>query len=70
MREISRICRERGVLLHMDMVHRLGNRCRPFPVDAAGFAAHKFDGRKGGWISFPAQRSFDPADHVRRRARK
>jgi cysteine desulfurase len=63
MREISRICRERGVLLHSDMVQSFGKMPLVIPspstslrsaqddirslVDAASFAAHKFYGPKG-----------------------
>jgi cysteine desulfurase len=47
-REISRICRERGVLLHMDMVQSFGKIDADLSlVDAASFAAHKFYGPKG-----------------------
>jgi cysteine desulfurase len=48
MREISSICRERGVLLHSDMVQSFGKiDTDPSLVDAASFAAHKFYGPKG-----------------------
>ena len=48
MREISRICRERGVLLHSDMVQAFGKlEIDVSLVDAASFAAHKFYGPKG-----------------------
>jgi cysteine desulfurase len=48
MREISRICRERGVLLHSDMVQSFGKIDTDLSlVDAASFAAHKFYGPKG-----------------------
>ena len=48
MREISRICRERGVLLHSDMVQSFGKIDADLSlVDAASFAAHKFYGPKG-----------------------
>ena len=47
MREISRICRERGVLLHSDMVQSFGKIDTDLSlVDAASFAAHKFYGPK------------------------
>jgi cysteine desulfurase len=50
-REISRICRERGVLLHSDMVQSFGkidvDPAGAGLVDAASFAAHKFYGPKG-----------------------
>ena len=52
-REISRICRERGVLLHMDMVQSFGKIDADLSlVDAASFAAHKFYGPKGGGFLF------------------
>jgi len=48
MPEISRICRERGVLLHSDMVQSFGKIETDLSlVDAASFAAHKFYGPKG-----------------------
>src|SRR3982751_1763930 len=48
MREISQICRERGVLLHSDMVQAFGKTDVDVSlVDAASFAAHKFYGPKG-----------------------
>jgi cysteine desulfurase len=48
MREISCICRERGVLLHSDMVQSFGKIDTDLSlVDAASFAAHKFYGPKG-----------------------
>src|SRR5207253_1827019 len=47
-REISRICRERGVLLHSDMVQAFGKIDIDLSlVDAASSAAHKFYGPKG-----------------------
>src|SRR6266446_4245982 len=48
MREISKICRERGVLLHSDCVQAFGKIDLDISlVDAASFAAHKFYGPKG-----------------------
>ena len=48
MREISRICRDRGVLLHSDMVQAFGKMDVDVSlVDVASFAAHKFYGPKG-----------------------
>ena len=48
MTEISRICRDRGVLLHSDMVQSFGKIDTDLSlVDAASFAAHKFYGPKG-----------------------
>jgi cysteine desulfurase len=53
MREISRICREGGVLLHSDMVQSFGKIDTDLSlVDAASFAAHKFYGPKGGGFLF------------------
>jgi cysteine desulfurase len=53
MREISKICRERGVLLHSDMVQSFGKIDTDlFLVDAASFAAHKFYGPKGAGFLF------------------
>ena len=46
--EISHICRDRGVLLHSDMVQSFGKIDTDLSlVDAASFAAHKFYGPKG-----------------------
>jgi cysteine desulfurase len=53
MREISTICRERGVLLHSDMVQSFGKiEIDLSLVDAASFAAHKFYGPKGAGLLF------------------
>jgi len=53
MREISNICRERGVLLHSDMVQSFGKIDTDLSlVDAASFAAHKFYGPKGAGVLF------------------
>src|SRR6266478_4649714 len=53
MREISRICRGRGVLLHSDMVQSFGKIDTDLSlVDAASFAAHKFYGPKGAGFLF------------------
>jgi cysteine desulfurase len=53
MREISRICRERGVLLHSDMVQAFGKLDIDVSlVDAGSFAAHKFYGPKGTGLLF------------------
>jgi cysteine desulfurase len=53
MREISTICRERGVLLHSDMVQSFGKIDTDLSlVDAASFAAHKFYGPKGAGFLF------------------
>ncbi len=51
--EISAICRERGVLLHSDMVQSFGKIDIDLSlVDAASFAAHKFYGPKGAGCVF------------------
>jgi cysteine desulfurase len=48
MREISSICRKRGIPLHSDMVQSFGKIDTDLSlVDAASFAAHKFYGPKG-----------------------
>lgn len=53
MREISGICRERGVLLHSDMVQAFGKlEIDVSLVDAGSFAAHKFYGPKGSGFLF------------------
>lgn len=53
LREISQICRERGVLLHSDMVQAFGKMEVDLSlVDAASFAAHKFYGPKGAGFLF------------------
>src|SRR5438067_12040094 len=53
MRPISEICRERGVLLHSDMVQSFGKIDTALSlVDAASFAAHKFYGPKGAGLLF------------------
>jgi cysteine desulfurase len=53
MREISRVCRERGILLHSDMVQSFGKIDTDLSlVDAASFAAHKFYGPKGAGLLF------------------
>lgn len=53
MREISQICRERGVLLHSDMIQAFGKIDVDLSlVDAASVAAHKFYGPKGAGFLF------------------
>ncbi len=53
MREISEICRERGALLHSDMVQSFGKIDIDLSlVDTASFAAHKFYGPKGAGFLF------------------
>ena len=62
MSEISRICRERGVLLHSDMVQSFGKIDTDLSlVDAASFAAHKFYGPKGvGFLFLRSGLSIQP----------
>ena len=62
MREISRICRERGVLLHSDCVQAFGKIDLDMSlVDAASFAAHKFYGPKGiGFLYLRSGLSLQP----------
>jgi cysteine desulfurase len=51
--EISEICRQRGVLLHSDMVQAFGKMEIDLGlVDAASFAAHKIYGPKGTGFLF------------------
>jgi cysteine desulfurase len=50
MGDLAEICRERGVLLHSDMVQSFGKvetRLSESGLTAASFAAHKFHGPKG-----------------------
>lgn len=60
--EISKICRERGVLLHSDMVQSFGKIDIDVSlVDAASFAAHKFYGPKGaGFLYLRSGLSIQP----------
>src|SRR6266576_6064278 len=52
-REISKICRDRGVLLHSDLVQSFGKIDIDLSlVDSASFAAHKFYGPKGAAFLF------------------
>ena len=61
-REISKICRERGVLLHSDCVQAFGKIDIDISlVDAASFAAHKFYGPKGvGFLYLRSGLSLQP----------
>src|SRR5438270_4426167 len=53
MHDISQICRDRGVLLHSDMVQAFGKiEIDLSLVDAASFAAHKFYGPKGAGLLY------------------
>ncbi|MBN2645065.1 MAG: NifS family cysteine desulfurase [Desulfuromonadaceae bacterium] len=50
MKEISDVCRERGVYLHTDAVQTIGKvkvSVKEVPVDFLTFSAHKFHGPKG-----------------------
>jgi cysteine desulfurase len=62
MREISRICQERGVLLHSDIVQAFGKLDIDVSlVDAGSFAAHKFYGPKGtGFLFLKSGLSIQP----------
>src|SRR6266496_765326 len=62
MRKISEICRERGVLLHSDMVQSFGKVDVDLSlVDAASLAAHKFYGPKGvGFLYLRSGLSIEP----------
>lgn len=49
-RELSRLCRERGILFHTDAVQAIGKvpvDVQDAPVDFLSFSAHKFHGPKG-----------------------
>jgi cysteine desulfurase len=61
-KEISKICRERGVLLHSDCVQAFGKIDIDMSlVDAASFAAHKFYGPKGiGFLYLRSGLSLQP----------
>lgn len=53
LREISEICRNKGVLFHSDMVQAFGKTATDLDlVDAASFAAHKFYGPKGAGVLY------------------
>src|SRR5713101_8288882 len=62
LKEISKICRERGALLHSDMVQSFGKIDIDVSlVDAASFAAHKFYGPKGvGFLFLRSGLSIQP----------
>jgi len=65
MNEISKICSERGVLLHSDMVQSFGkidiDPAGAGLVDAASLAAHKFCGPKGvGFLFLRSGLSLQP----------
>jgi len=61
-KEISKICRDRGVLLHSDCVQAFGKIDLDMSlVDAASFAAHKFYGPKGvGFLFLRSGLSLQP----------
>jgi cysteine desulfurase len=55
MDELAGVCRERGVLLHSDMVQSFGKtetRLGDSGLAAASFAAHKFHGPKGAGLLY------------------
>ena len=55
METLAGICRERGVLLHSDMVQSFGKaktRLGESGIAAASFAAHKFHGPKGAGLLY------------------
>jgi cysteine desulfurase len=53
MTEVARICEERGVLLHSDMVQSFGKtETQLNGLAAASFAAHKFYGPKGAGLLY------------------
>jgi cysteine desulfurase len=53
MTELARLCEERGVLLHSDMVQSFGkSETNLDGVTAASFAAHKFYGPKGAGLLY------------------
>lgn len=55
MAELAEVCRERGVLLHSDMVQSFGKvetRLGDSGLAAASFAAHKFYGPKGAGLLY------------------
>ncbi|HEV2994414.1 MAG TPA: cysteine desulfurase family protein [Chthoniobacterales bacterium] len=62
MREISKICRDRGVLFHSDTVQAFGKIDVDLSlVDAASFCAHKFYGPKGtGFLFLSSGLSIQP----------
>ena len=62
LRQISEICRARGVLLHSDMVQSFGKTETDIAlIDAASFAAHKFYGPKGvGFLFLRSGLSIEP----------
>jgi cysteine desulfurase len=62
LREISKICRAKGVLLHSDMVQSFGKIDIDLSLfDVASFAAHKFYGPKGvGFLFLRSGLSIQP----------
>jgi cysteine desulfurase len=55
MEELANLCRDRGVLLHSDMVQSFGKietRLNQSGLAAASFAAHKFHGPKGAGLLY------------------
>jgi cysteine desulfurase len=64
MTEIARCCRDRGVLLHSDLVQAFGKLdCDLNGIDSAAFAAHKFYGPKGaGFLYLRAGLPIEPLE--------
>jgi len=64
MSEIAEVCRAQGVLLHSDMVQSFGKHPTDLfegTLDAASFAAHKFNGPKGaGFVYLRAGLPIEP----------
>src|SRR5204863_7653930 len=55
MEELANLCRDRGVLLHSDMVQSFGKtetKLSESGLAAASFAAHKFHGPKGAGLLY------------------
>ena len=66
-RELARLCRERGILFHTDAVQAIGKLpvdVADVPVDFLSFSAHKFHGPKGvGGLYVREGRSLPPLLH-------
>jgi cysteine desulfurase len=66
-RELARLCRERGILFHTDAVQAIGKLpvdVAEVPVDFLSFSAHKFHGPKGvGGLYVREGRSLPPLLH-------